>query len=44
MNGVTGAVPTAEIAEAVWVDLAEAAALPLAPLTATLLGLADTAT
>lgn len=43
VDGVTGAVPTAEIAEAVWVDLAEAEALPLAPLTATLLGLADTA-
>lgn len=39
VDGVTGAAPTAEIAEAVWVDLDEAALLPLAPLTATLLGL-----
>lgn len=41
VRGVTGAVPTAEIAEAVWVTPDEAATLPLAPLTATLLGLAD---
>ncbi|GAA3809991.1 NUDIX hydrolase [Cellulomonas soli] len=39
VDGVVGAVPTAEIAEAVWVDLEQAARLPLAPLTATLLGL-----
>lgn len=31
--------PAAEIAEAVWVDTAQAAVLPLAPLTAGLLGL-----
>jgi hypothetical protein len=34
---VTGAVPAAEIAEAVWVTPAEAARLPLAPLTVDLL-------
>ncbi|WP_449386192.1 NUDIX hydrolase [Cellulomonas soli] len=39
VDGVVDAVPTAEIAEAVWVDLEQAARLPLAPLTATLLGL-----
>lgn len=39
VDGVSGATPTAEIAEAVWVDLEQAARLPLAPLTATLLGL-----
>ncbi|WP_158370761.1 NUDIX hydrolase [Cellulosimicrobium cellulans] len=37
VDGVTGAVPTAEIAEAVWVTPAEAARLPLAPLTVDLL-------
>lgn len=37
VDGVTGAVPAAEIAEAVWVTPAEAAALPLAPLTVALL-------
>jgi 8-oxo-dGTP pyrophosphatase MutT (NUDIX family) len=37
VDGVTDAVPTAEIAEAVWVTPAEAAALPLAPLTVALL-------
>jgi 8-oxo-dGTP pyrophosphatase MutT (NUDIX family) len=37
VDGVTGAVPAAEIAEAVWVTPAEAARLPLAPLTVDLL-------
>nr|WP_239068899.1 NUDIX domain-containing protein [Cellulomonas pakistanensis] len=37
VDGVTGAVATAEIAEAVWVTPAEAARLPLAPLTVDLL-------
>jgi 8-oxo-dGTP pyrophosphatase MutT (NUDIX family) len=37
VDGVTGAVATAEIAEAVWVAPAEAARLPLAPLTVDLL-------
>lgn len=37
VDGVTGVVATAEIAEAVWVTPAEAARLPLAPLTVDLL-------
>lgn len=37
VDGVRGAVPTAEIAEAVWVTPAEARRLALAPLTAELL-------
>jgi 8-oxo-dGTP pyrophosphatase MutT (NUDIX family) len=37
VEGVTGAVATAEIEEAVWVTPAEAACLPLAPLTVELL-------
>jgi hypothetical protein len=37
VDGVTGAVATAEIEEAVWVTPAEAARLPLAPLTVELL-------
>ncbi|MEV7974087.1 UPF0758 domain-containing protein [Cellulomonas sp. NPDC089187] len=40
LDGVTGAVATAEIEEAVWVDHDQAAALELAPLTADLLGIA----
>jgi hypothetical protein len=40
VDGVTDVAATAEIAEAVWVDLDQAALLPLAPLTATLLGIA----
>lgn len=39
VEGVTSAVPTAEIEEAIWVNLAQAATLPLAPLTADLLGI-----
>lgn len=42
VDGVTGAVATAEIAEAVWVTPAEAALLPLAPLTADLMAQAGT--
>ncbi|RMI08652.1 NUDIX hydrolase [Cellulomonas triticagri] len=37
VDGITSAVPTAEIAEAVWVTPDEARALPLAPLTVDLL-------
>ena len=37
VDGVTGAVATAEIAETVWVTPAEAALLPLAPLTVNLM-------
>jgi 8-oxo-dGTP pyrophosphatase MutT (NUDIX family) len=37
VDGVTDAVATAEIAEAVWVTPAEAARLPLAPLTVDLM-------
>ena len=37
VDGVTGAVPTAEIAEARWLTPAEADGLPLAPLTVALL-------
>lgn len=37
VDGITDAVPTAEIEEAVWVTPDEAARLPLAPLTADLL-------
>jgi 8-oxo-dGTP pyrophosphatase MutT (NUDIX family) len=40
VDGVTGAVATAEIEEAVWVTPAEAARLPLAPLTVELLAAA----
>lgn len=39
VDGVTGVVATAEIAEAVWVTPEEAARLPLAPLTVDLLAL-----
>jgi len=39
VDGVTGVVAAAEIAEAVWVTPQEAARLPLAPLTVDLLGL-----
>lgn len=39
VDGVTEVAATAEIEEVVWVDLDQAARLPLAPLTATLLGL-----
>lgn len=42
VDGVTDVAATAEIAEAVWVDLDQAAQLRLAPLTATLLGIAPT--
>ncbi|VTR75695.1 CTP pyrophosphohydrolase [Cellulomonas hominis] len=40
VDGVTGAVATAEIEEAVWVTPSEAARLPLAPLTVDLLAAA----
>jgi len=43
VEGVRDAVPAAEIAEAVWVSPAEAALLPLAPLTVELLREADAA-
>lgn len=43
VDGLRDAVPAAEIAEAVWVTPAEAARLPLAPLTAELLREAATA-